>query len=97
MKDELAVFLVVCVLSLAFSPEQGQPPRVGHELFALLVGKSKQYEYHIHHWIYLVAIILISMIARSLSSREYTSVVAAISGAIVAEFIKYSDVLTIRV
>jgi xanthine/uracil permease len=97
MLEESIVFIAVCAISLALSPKQGAIPKFGYELFVTLVGRSKQYRYHIHHWMYMLIIVLVAVVSRHESNRTYNIMIAALCGAVTSEFLKYTDVLTIRV
>ena len=93
MQVELGVFFVVLAISYALAPKQGDLPKAGYELLVTLLGQGTERTFHIHHWIYLFVILLVGIIARSLSKSVARLSAIAIIAMIAAEFLKYSDVL----
>lgn len=93
MRDEAMLFLVSCIVSFVVSPRQGAIPKRGYELFITLVGQSTTHKYHIHHWVYLVGVMIISGIARLVSAKTYRRAIAILSGIVASEFLKYTDVM----
>ena len=93
MQVELGVFFVVLAISYALAPKQGDLPKAGYELLVILLGQGTERTFHIHHWIYLFAILLVGIVARSLSKSVARLSAIAIIAMIASEFLKYSDVL----
>ena len=93
MQVELGVFVVVLAISYALAPKQGDLPKAGYELVVTLLGQGTEWTFHIHHWIYLFVILLVGIIARSLSKSVARLSAIAIIAMITAEFLKYSDIL----
>ena len=93
MQTELGVFFVVLLTSYALAPKQGDLPKAGYELLVTLLGQGTERTFHIHHWIYLFVILLVGIVARSLSKSVARLSAIAIIAMIAAEFLKYSDTL----
>ena len=93
MQVELGVFFVVLAISYVLAPKQGDLPKAGYELLVILLGQGTERTFHIHHWIYLLVILLVGTVARSLSKSIARLSAIAIIAIIASEFLKYSDVL----
>ena len=93
MQVELGVFFVVLAISYVLAPKQGDLPKAGYELLVILLGQGTERTFHIHHWIYLLVILLVGTVARSLSKSVARLSAIAIIAMIASEFLKYSDVL----
>ena len=91
MDVDLIVFLVVLVVSYLLAPKQGDIPKAGYEMLVTLVGRKSEHTFHIHHWIYLLAILLIGGLARLVSPEYFRMLAIAILALVLSEFLKYSD------
>ena len=88
---DIVIFALVTLISWFVLPRQGTTPSIGYNVFVTMARAGKSHTIHIHHWIYILVLLIVGSISREMSSTGFETATAVALALIFSEIMKYSD------